>query len=1088
MAALAFGLVAPVANAQVLYGSIVGAVTDESGAVIPAAAVGILNTGTGATLEAESSAEGVYRFTNVTAGTYDLTVTKDGFRAYIESGVTVTVNRAVRLDVALSVGQVTESIEVSAATLTLQTERTDVSAEIRPDEVVNMPLPRYRNYQSLINLVPGATPARFQNANTDSPARALTTNINGTNRNNNNTRIDGSTSVFIFLPHHTAYVAPAESIETVNISTNNFDAEQGMAGGAAITVVTKSGTNELHGSAFWFHDNGKTAAKDTFFIEDKRPVTQVNITGFTVGGPIVKDKLFFFGDWEGTRERVNRNRLFTIPTAAQRAGDFSSFNTTIFDPESGTDILGADRTPFPNNIIPKSRQAQPSLILQDLLPDPNQSGPTSNFFNSAGQSMNRDNFDVKINWNISDKSTFFGKYSIMDAQVTGQFGLGAAGGRCLCDGGNGTGDTLVQVATIGHTYTFSPSFLMDWTIGYTRMGQEVIPPGFGTNFGSDVFGIPGTNGPDPRQSGLPRFDISGYDSLGNVNGWSPIFRNDDSYTVSLNFSKLSGPHDIRFGFDGVRHHLNHWQPEIGGGPRGRIRYNGDVTGQIGHSENQFNGWASFLLGLPFNTQKSIQFEKMTAFEPQFAFYVRDRWQITPKLTATLGVRWEFYPLMTRSGRGGIEGFDERTGIVPLGGLGGNPKDLGVDTSKKLIGPRVGLAYRVNDGLVVRTGYGVTFNPMVLARPLRGFYPLTIAASFNSPNGFQPVNHISLGIPEIELPDVSSGNIPLPGPAQQRHITQGRLNRGYIQSWNFIIEKKLAGDMIGTIGYVGTRTVRSFADQNINAAPIGTGRGGQPFNNSIYDNKTTIVRAWNGYLGGHYHALQTSLNRRMAGGLTLKGQYTYSKAINQTDDDGWSGVNWNHPEVFDRNRARAGYDQTHVFTMGFVYDLPFGPGKQYLNSGPGRVILGDWQINGLYTAAAGRVDDVNASGSSLNAPGNAQFADQVSENANLDRSQRSADRWFNTDAFANVTDVRYGTSGRNILGMPGIHNMDFSVFRDFPVKEAMNVQLRAEFFNFTNSPHYNSPNRSVTSGNFGRVTSINGNARNRSVRFGLRLSF
>jgi hypothetical protein len=1091
------GLTAPRAEAQVLYGSVIGTVTDASGGVIPAATVALMNTGTGASLETQTGTDGVFRFTNVTAGSYELNVTASGFRAFTQEAVTVTVNTVQRIDVAMQVGQVTETITVEGAALTLQTEKTDVNANLSPKEVTDMPLPRYRNYQSLINLVPGATPARFQNANTDSPARALTTNVNGTNRNNNNTRIDGSTSVFIWLPHHSAYVPPSETIETVNISTNNFDAEQGMAGGAAVTVTTKSGTNELHGSAFWLHENGATAAKDTFFSPTaKRPVSQIQIPGVTVGGPIVKDKLFFFGAYEGLIERVNRNAIFDLPTAAMRAGDFSNSPNEIFDPATGAivrnpetgDLEGA-RTPFPNKMVPSSRFANSSSIIQGDIPMPNLDGDTDNYFAAAGQTMDRHNYDVKINYNQSQKSMMWGKFSLMDALVTGKFGLNdRVGGDCLCDGGAGDGDTKQYVATFGHTYTFAPTFLMDWTLGYTKMDQVVTGNDFGTNFGSDVWGIPGTNGPDPRQSGMPRIDISGFSTLGNIDGWEPIFRNDDSYTLSVNFSKLTGAHDLRFGFDGIRHHLNHWQPEIGGGPRGRVIYNQDVTSIPGESLGFYNGYASFLLGAPNQTQKSIQFEKMTAYEYQYAFYIRDRWQITPKLTATLGLRWELYPLMTRAGRGGIEGFEEDTGLVPLGGLGDVPKDLGIKTSKKLIGPRIGLAYRATENMVIRTGWGVTFNPMPFGRPLRGFYPLTIAATFDSQNSFMADRPVSQGIPEVPLPDVSSGRIPLEPTADHRFITDGRSRRGYIQSWNFIVEKRLPGDMIGTIGYVGTRTVRSLADQDINAAPIGGGNESRAFNRPLYGNRIVSLKAWNGWADANYHSLQTSLNRRVSSGLVLKGQYTYSKAMNMTDDDGWAGMTFNYWDYLDRNRARAGYDQTHVFTMGFVYDLPFGEGQPHLQSGVGSAILGNWQINGVYTAASGRIDDITASGGALNAPGNTQFADQVQDNANLSRGSRTADRWFNTDAFANVTEQRFGTSGRNIMQMPGLHNLDLSLFKNIPISERFRAQFRIESFNFTNSPHYGNPSLSVTSGSFGRITSTNGNARNRSVRFGLRLEF
>lgn len=1092
---LALVLAVPGADAQVLYGSVIGTVIDESGAVIPGAQVTITNRSTGVSNQTQTGADGVYRLTNILAGTYELAVTAAGFRSYTQPEVAVVVNTVQRVDVGMQVGQVTETITVEGSALTLQTEKTDISANLQPKEVTDMPLPRYRNYQSLINLVPGATPGRFQNANTDTPARALTTNINGTNRNNNNTRIDGSTSVFIWLPHHTAYVPPAETIETVNISTNNFDAEQGMAGGAAVTVTTKSGTNELHGSAFWFHENGATAAKDLFFDPDaKRPVSQIHIPGVTLGGPIVKDRLFFFGAYEGLLERVNRNRIYSVASPALRAGDFSAAPNPIFDPLTGTvsrnpetGSLEGTRTPFPNNQIPTDRFAAPSSIIQSLVPAPNLSGEVNNHFANAGQRMDRHNYDIKVNFNQSQKSMMWGKYSLMDADVTGVFGLGEAGGQCLCDGGAGTGITRQHVITFGHNYTFSPTFLMDWTVGYTRMDQEVLGPDFGTNFGSEIWEIPGTNGPDPRQSGMPRIEISGFSPLGHIDGWSPIFRNDSSYTVSANFSKLSGSHDLRFGFDGIRHHLNHWQPEIGGGPRGRVNYNQEVTSQPGTNFNFFNGYASFLLGQPISFQKSVQFEKLTAFEYQYAFYIRDRWQITPRLTATIGLRWELYPLMTRAGRGGIESFDEATGEVLLGGLGDIPRDVGLSTSKKLLGPRVGLAYRLNDSTVIRTGWGVTFNPLPLGRPMRGRFPLTIAADFNTENGFTPFGSVTDGIPEVPLPDVTTGRVPLAGTVSFRYLSPSPLKRGYIQSWNFIVERRLPADMIATIGYVGTRTVRSFANQNINSAPIGAGTSGQPFNTPLYDNRIVGLDIFNGYADANYHGLQTSLNRRVASGLTVKGQFTYSKALNMTDDDG-GGVSWNYWDYIGRNWARAGYDQTLLLSMGFVYDLPFGRNQRFLQSGIGAAILGDWQINGVYMAGTGRVGNIGASGASLNAPGNTQLADQVDPVANLPRGDRTADRWFNTEAFRNVTETRFGTSGRNILELPGVHNMDLSFFKNIPIREEFQAQFRAEFYNFTNSPHLGGPTTGVTSGQFGRITSTNGNARNRSVRFGLRLQW
>jgi hypothetical protein len=568
--------------------------------------------------------------------------------------------------------------------------------ELNSKAVTNLPLPRYRNYQSLINLVPGATPGTFQNSIQAAPGRALSTNVNGVNRNNNATRIDGALSVFIWLPHHSAYVPPAETIETVNIATNNFDAEQGMAGGAAITVITKSGTNELHGSAFAFHDNDHLRARN-FFNPGDKPTNITNIHGFTAGGPIKRNKLFYFGGWEGNRERLGFSSLMTIGTADQRAGDFSAYPTKIFDPATGN-FDGSGRTEFANNVVPMNRQSGISRKLQDLVPATNRPGVVGNYINAGTQKLNRDNIDVKVNWNRQDTHSIWGKYSVMDSQVACDGALGAAGGTPLCQGNIGVGDIVTQVSTIGHTKTFGPTFVWDGAFGWTRQGQAVTGIYFGENFGSQTLGIPGTNGPDPRESGAPVFAIAGYSNYGSDTDTRPFFMNDTTWVTAQNFGWNRGRHDLRFGFEGARHHLNHYSPDGGGGggPQGRFDFTQGVTGSRGVSLTQYNAYAAFLMGLPETMRKTRQYEKMTAFNNQLAWYVRDRWQVTQRLTLSLGLRYELYPMMTRSGRGGIEGWEPDTNLVVLGGVGGIPKGLGIGTSKKMFAPRVGFAYRLGD--------------------------------------------------------------------------------------------------------------------------------------------------------------------------------------------------------------------------------------------------------------------------------------------------------------------------------------------------------------------------------------------------------
>src|SRR5437016_10654155 len=333
--ALGFALLgtAQRADAQVLFGSVSGTVTDQSGAGVPKAHVTLINKATSIQREADTDDSGHYTITDMPPGNYDLKVTASGFKPLTQTNLTVAANTVMNGDAKLKVGAISEQVTVEASTLTLQTEKTDVHTELTEKAILDMPLNQYRNYQTLINLVPGATPGVFQNAIADTPERALSTNINGTNRNNNNTRVDGATDVFVWLPHHTVYVPPAEAIHEVNITTKNFDPEQGMTGGAAITVITKSGTNQFHGVLFEYHEDQALRARQFFETEavsPKKGKSILNDFGGTLGGPIKRDKLFFFGSYNGTYERDNRQAgggLLTVPTAAVRNGDFSGTGT-----------------------------------------------------------------------------------------------------------------------------------------------------------------------------------------------------------------------------------------------------------------------------------------------------------------------------------------------------------------------------------------------------------------------------------------------------------------------------------------------------------------------------------------------------------------------------------------------------------------------------------------------------------------------------------------------------------------------------------------------------------------------------------------
>lgn len=1063
--------------AQVLYGSLVGTVTDGTGAVVPGAEVNAVNTATGGEFAASTGADGAYTIINVQPGSYDVTITSDGFRTHSQEGVGVTANAVARLDVELTLGQVTEVVTVEATAVQLQTEKADTRSEITQEQVKTFPLPNFRNFQSLINLVPGATPARFQNSILDTPARSLSTNVNGTNRNNNVMRIDGAASINVWLPHHAGYIPPAETIETVNITTGSGDAEQGLSGGASTTLITKSGTNEFHGSAFWFHSDDSLRARN-FFAESK-PESNFRNFGGTIGGPFAKNKVFFFFSYDKTSQRISGVRTTDeVPTEDQRAGDFSAYGEDIFDPRTGIRTgqdAGMGRTMFRNKTIPLSRQSPISRVVQGYLPLPNQPGTNNNFHSTDSPPFDRAYYDSKVNFNVSDDYRIWAKHGFMDAPVSGNPIFGEAGGPAP-GGSPGNAETYVNLATLGQTYTITPNFLYDGVFGYWRQDQFVNPTDLGKDFG---LGIPGLGGPDPRYLGFPRIRPGEYTRMG-APGWQPLSRVEENWTTSQNFTYIKRTHQIRFGFDGILLKLAHWQPELGGGPRGVIDFNGDITAlRGGEAPGQFNSYAAFMLGETSRMRKALQHVLATGNEWQFAWYLTDRWRVNQRMTLNLGLRYEYYPLMSRGGGKGIERYDPDTNLMYLGGRGSTPKNAGIEVSSGLFSPRAGLAYRIDDNTVFRTGFGLNYSPMPFSRPMRGQYPITVALDFQRPNTFELFRSLADGIPPVVGPNLDTGVIEVPLTAGFRSPYEGVLNRGYIASWNFTVERRMPGDIFASVGYVATRSVDMLADRDINASRPGQGNASRPY--AAITGRVTNINMWDSYLNSDYHSLQVAINRNV-GGLTLKGAYTWSKALNMADDEGWAGVWWDQDDVFERNRARAGYDRTHMFNMGFVYELPFLKN----NRSAAGTAFGNWQISGVTSLYTGTPRTITASGSSLNAASAVQTADQVGAVQKLG-GVGPGQYYYSRESFAPITEQRFGNTGRNILDGPGVTNLDLSIFKNFPISESAKAEFRVEFFNITNTPQFGNFNGNVNSGGFMTIRSANPFA-DRNIRIGLRFEF
>jgi hypothetical protein len=421
-----------------------------------------------------------------------------------------------------------------------------------------------------------------------------------------------------------------------------------------------------------------------------------------------------------------------------------------------------------------------------------------------------------------------------------------------------------------------------------------------------------------------------------------------------------------------------------------------------------------------------------------------------------------------------------------------PTDAGISINNPLWAPRVGFAYRVTDTTVIRAGYGLTWDPLPFSRPLRGFYPLTIAqnnvstAPVNAE--FLPVSPLSAGIPAFNLPDVSTGVIPLP-PTVDMRSPWSEIHRGYIQSWNFTLERQLPGNMVTSVAYVGTQVTHQLADRDINASMPGRGNAGRPYFARFGRNRD--LKMWDGWLSSNYHGLQLSLNRQFSSGLLLKGAYTWSKTINMADDNGWVGVNWNSPEVIHRNRARAGYDRTHVFQMAYIYELPFGRGKRFLQEGPASWILGGWGLNGVVYAYTGTPMSFD-SNVACNCPGNQQTAEQLKEDVEIFGNVGPGQKWFDTTAFGRGPQNAFGSSGRNIISGPGRVGTDMRLSRIFPIGERFRFELMGEAFNLTNTPWFSNPSTNVDSGTYGEirstVTQSGRGVSDRQFRLGARLQF
>ncbi len=1085
--------------AQAVNATILGTVVDSSGAVVANAKVTATETTTNNSRNAQTNESGNFVFPDATPGRYSLTAEAAGFKREIRSNVDVVVNTSTRVDLRLTPGNVSESIEVTDAPPPLQTDRADTGRKIEAVQTENLPVGTNRNFQNLLNLVPGTTRASFQHSQFFNAASSLQTEVNGQMRMGNNYQIEGiddneRTGLLQVL------VPPIEAIQTVDVSTSNFDAELGRASGAVTNVLIKSGTNNIHGGAYEFLANSALNARN--FFDASVGHKAYNYFGGNVGGPIKKNKLFYFGDYLRTTDHQANTNLLTIPTAPQRVGDLSGSNTVLYDPSTGN-ADGTGRAPFANNVIPASRINPISTKILNLVPAANlaSSSGTNNWFGLLPYHKDTDQFDVKMDWAISEKDRLSGRMSFQRPVIFQAPAFGLAGGAAQ-SAFAGTGIQKTYSAGLNYTRVLSPTLFSDLRFGVAHYHNTAQQTDYGTN-ASAALGIPGIN-IDPLSSGLVSINIGSFYSnplVGFVNSL-PWIRAEANIDTVNTWTKIVGNHTIKFGADlrRVRDDLLQLQTI---NPRGQYTFGSGQTSLkqangSASASSYFNNFASFLLDVPSTVGRDLggYFPAYRAW--QFFAFANDKWQVSQKLTVDIGLRWEFYPPATPRFKGGFSNYDPDKNQLVIAGVGNNPSNLGMQSRYKYFAPRLGSAYRVSDKTVVRAGFGISYTPFpdnnyAYNYPVRQNNVYNPAVASYGP-ALLPSGQIASfqnGLPAPILATVpTNGIITNPDPNTAYLVINPKFKNPYVETWNIAIQQALPQHFTLDVAYVGSHGVDNVVTYNLNATTGATNQGNAGLPQAKFGRTASTNLYFAGY-STHYNALQMKIDRRFATGVSITTAYTWAKGMGyQAGDDGGLGQNWYINQR--RNYARNDFDRTQTFVQSYVYDLPIGKGKKFLSSGPLAQIIGGWKLNGILTLMTGTPLTIGASGTALNTPGNNQTADQVKP-VQILHGINIGSPWFDPTAFTQPTAAGvFGNTGRNIMSGPGFYNLDASLFKVITVREGWKLELRAEAFSLTNTPQFSNPNTGVnnynadpTKNTFGVITGAGGG---RNLQMGARFTF
>ncbi len=1072
------------AFAQFDSAAVLGVIRDPAGLAIANARVKLTNVRTGVQAEASTNASGDYQFLTVKVGRYTVSAEATGFKSAVAEEFDVTVNARQRVDLKLEVGTVSETVTVESAASALETETSSRGTVVGNEQVVNLPL-NGRSYADLALLAPGVRRSGI------AVSRDASFNVNGMRSSQNNFIIDGvdnnayGTSNQGFS-NQVVQITP-DAVQEFRLETNNFSAEFGRAGGAVINATIRSGTNEFHGSAWEYLRNTQLNAVGFFKpIENQKPTLIQNQFGAAFGGPILKNKMFVFADYEGFR-RVSRTVTFaTLPTLDQRAG---RMGIPIRNPLTGQI--------FSDGVIPASQITRSAAAILADLPAPNRPGIGNNFQSEPRFITDSDKGDIRYDQYIGNKFNGFVRYShrlalgLEPPNIPGP------------SGGNSNGDVRVlnQQIAFGGTYTINPTSLIEFRMGVSLTEGGKLPLFVGTPTIGERFNIP--NIPNDRRftGGVSAIGINGFSQLG-VQGSNPQFQNPFVVNPKVNYSKVLSRHTLKAGYEyqSINTAIDDFNPKYGSSSFG-----GRFSQVPGSPANDGQFVADFLFGArssyQLNTATIVDYRQRMHF-----LYLQDDWKVNDRLTLNLGLRYEYgTPQWERENR--ISNFDQSTNQLVFAKEGSVFERALVRPDRNNFAPRIGLAYTLNAKTVIRSAYGLSyihFNrlggenilaynlPFILnpiadqVAPVAGG-PAVCTSTAQSPQSC--FRTFEQGYPDnfLNIANIRSINV------RTNHIPFD-LPTSYNQNWHLTIQRTLAKQWVLDLAYVGTRAVGLMILGDLNQAVPNN-----PGQNVALNNRRPIQGF--GYIqtafpGGflNYHAFQAKVEKRFSNGFYVLNSFTWSKAIDNASGH-LESQNGDNSRVNYRDlrneRGLSGYDQPFNNTSTVLWDIPVGRGRKF-GSGMSRfadLAVGGWRLTAINFAASGTTVNLSYNpASAFQVSGAPTYRPNISGNPELPSDQRTVQRFFDTSLVSLPTDITrpFGNAGRNILRGPSLHQLDLGLHKNFRLTERFGLEFRTEMFNAFNRTNLGNPNGNRSAGGFGTITGLNGVAR--QIQFALRLAF